>query len=125
MLFPFIIKFIRRSISSFSAQTNSKSPISLFEKILEIATSLESLDFRFKTSPSSVISWTRPIQSSTTLNPVQTENNPYEVKQLFGDRLTINGGFDNVAVLDNPDATEQDIRDSINKTLYEMYPGGG
>lgn len=59
------------------------------------------------------------------LNPVQTENNPYEVKQLFGDRLTINGGFDNVAVLDNPDATEQDIRDSINKTLYEMYPGGG
>ena len=72
-----------------------------------------------------MISWTRPIQSSTTLNPVQTENNPYEVKQLFGDRLTINGGFDNVAVLDNPDATEQDIRDSINKTLYEMYPGGG
>ena len=44
MLFPFIIKFISRSISSFSAQTNSKSPISLFEKILEIATSLDSLD---------------------------------------------------------------------------------
>ena len=27
-----IIKFISRSISSFSAQTNSKSPISLLEK---------------------------------------------------------------------------------------------
>lgn len=59
------------------------------------------------------------------LNPVQMENDPYEVKQLYGDRLTINGGFDNVAVLDNPDATEQQIRDSINNTLHQMYPGGG
>ena len=59
------------------------------------------------------------------LNPVQSENNPYEVKQLYGSKLTINGGFDNVAVLDHPDATEQQIRDSINETLHQMFPGGG
>lgn len=59
------------------------------------------------------------------LNPVQTENDPYEVKRVYGDRLTINGGFDNVRVLDNPDATESEIRDSINDTLQHMAPGGG
>lgn len=58
------------------------------------------------------------------LNPVQVENDPLAVKKKYGNVLTINGGFDNVKVLDNPDATESQIRDSINETLYQLAPGG-
>ena len=58
------------------------------------------------------------------LNPVQIQNNPLEVKQQFGDRLTVCGGFNNQGVLDNPDSTAEQIRDSINETLNTMAPGG-
>ena len=58
------------------------------------------------------------------LNPIQAQNDPVEVKRLYADRLTPCGGFDNVRVLDNPDATDAQIRDSINETLYAMAPGG-
>lgn len=58
------------------------------------------------------------------LNPVQVQNDPVEVKRQFGDRLTVCVGFDNQKVLDNPDATVEQIRDSINQTLYAMAPGG-
>ncbi|MCC8163234.1 MAG: hypothetical protein LIO86_08765, partial [Lachnospiraceae bacterium] len=58
------------------------------------------------------------------LNPVQIQNNPLEVKQQFGDKLTVCGGFDNQGVLDNAYATTQQIRDSINETLNTLAPGG-
>lgn len=58
------------------------------------------------------------------LNPVQIQNDPLIIKKKYGDRLTICGGFDNVNVLDNPDATARQIKDSINKTLYDLAPGG-
>lgn len=58
------------------------------------------------------------------LNPVQISNNPLEVKEKFGDKLTVCGGFDNVNVLDHPSATVQEIKDSINETLHTLAPGG-
>ena len=58
------------------------------------------------------------------LNPVQVSNDPLKVKQQYGDRLTVCGGFDNVNVLDNPSATVQQMKDSINETLYTLAPGG-
>ncbi len=58
------------------------------------------------------------------LNPIQIQNNPLEIKQKYGDRLTVCGGFDNQGVLDHPDSTPEQIRDSINKTLHTMAPGG-
>lgn len=58
------------------------------------------------------------------LNPVQISNNPLEVKQQWGDKLTVCGGFDNQNYLDNPDATDEQIRDSINETLHTLGPGG-
>ena len=59
------------------------------------------------------------------LNPVQVQNDPLQVKKDFGDRLTICGGFDNQRVLDNPEATPEQIRESIFKTINDLQPGGG
>lgn len=58
------------------------------------------------------------------LNPVQVQNNPAQLKAQFGDRLCICGGFDNQGVLDRPDSTENQIKESLIKTLTEMSPGG-
>lgn len=58
------------------------------------------------------------------LNPVQIQNNPLEIKQQFGDRLTVCGGFNNQGVLDNPSSTMDEIKASINETLHTLAPGG-
>lgn len=58
------------------------------------------------------------------LNPVQIQNDPVSLKAEFADSLCICGGFDNQGVLDRVDATEEEIRGSILKTLQAMAPGG-
>ena len=58
------------------------------------------------------------------LNPVQLQNDPKHLKDVFGDRLTLSGGFDNQGCIDRPDATEEEIRASLRKTLEVMAPGG-
>ncbi len=58
------------------------------------------------------------------LNPMQAQNDPVEMKRLYADELTICGGFDNINVLDNADASPEQIKDSVTKTLHEMAPGG-
>jgi hypothetical protein len=58
------------------------------------------------------------------LNPVQIQNNPVKLKEKFGSRLTLCGGFDNQGVLDRLDASEEDIRRSLLKTLQDMSKGG-
>ena len=58
------------------------------------------------------------------LNPVQIQNNPKKLKDMYGDILTLSGGFDNQGCLDRPDATRQEIEDSLRNTLEVMAPGG-
>lgn len=58
------------------------------------------------------------------LNPVQIQNNPVELKKMYKDKLCLCGGFDNQGILDRVDVTEQEIKDSMRKTLEEMSPGG-
>ncbi len=58
------------------------------------------------------------------LNPVQLQNDPLRLKQTYGDRLTIAGGFDNQGCLDRVDATEEELKDSLRATLEAMAPGG-
>lgn len=58
------------------------------------------------------------------LNPLQVQNCPLEIKQEFGDKLTICGGFNNQGLLDTVDVTEKEAKDSMRQTLYEMAPGG-
>lgn len=58
------------------------------------------------------------------LDPVQVQNDPINLKRKFQDRLTLCGGFDNQGVLDRVDASEEEIRRSLMKTLQDMSEGG-
>lgn len=58
------------------------------------------------------------------LNPVQLQNGPKELKEKYGDKLTLAGGFDNQGCLDRPGATKEEIEESLRSTLDIMAPGG-
>ncbi len=58
------------------------------------------------------------------LNPVQLQNNPKKLKDQFGDKLTLSGGFDNQGCIDRPDATPEEVKASLQRTLEVMAPGG-
>ncbi|MCR4843002.1 MAG: hypothetical protein K5840_07060 [Eubacterium sp.] len=57
------------------------------------------------------------------LEPVMVENDPGELLEKYGDKITFMGGLDNRRI-DNPDATEEDIRDEV-RTRMNMYCGKG
>ena len=60
------------------------------------------------------------------INPCQPCNNLAELKQQFGERICFCGGVDSQFVLDNDDATPQDVADEVIKRIYEMsLPNGG
>ena len=59
------------------------------------------------------------------LNPLQLTNDPYELKNQYGDRLCFVGGFDNQGVLDRQGATYQERYEEIMYRIKLMAPGGG
>jgi len=60
------------------------------------------------------------------INPCQPCNGLKELKQRFGELICFCGGVDSQFVLDNDEATPQDVTDEVIKRIYEMsLPNGG
>ena len=58
------------------------------------------------------------------VHPVQVSNNPEELKENYGDKISFCGGFDNVDILDNENCTEEQTRQEVRRVLTELAPGG-
>ena len=58
------------------------------------------------------------------VHPVQVSNNPEELKEKYGDKISFCGGFDNVDILDNENCTEEQTRQEVRRVLTELAPGG-
>lgn len=58
------------------------------------------------------------------VHPVQTCNNPKELKCQYGKQICFCGAFDNVDILDVDTCTEQQTRDEVRRVLTEIAPGG-
>ena len=60
------------------------------------------------------------------INPCQPCNDLKGLKQRFGDRICFFGGVDSQFVLDNDNATPEDVEAEVRKRIYEMsLPNGG
>ena len=60
-----------------------------------------------------------------TWNPAQTSNNLAEIKRKYGNRLVINGGWDIVGELSNPDVSEETVKASVRAAIDKYAAGGG
>ena len=58
-------------------------------------------------------------------DPAQVSNDLVAIKQKFGNKLVICGGFDAAPFLPHMEATEEDCRAAVRKLLNELAPGGG
>jgi uroporphyrinogen decarboxylase len=58
------------------------------------------------------------------LNPLQVQNNPYELKKKYAKELCFVGGFDNQGILDRPGATCEERIKEIRYRIELMAPGG-
>lgn len=58
------------------------------------------------------------------LNPLQIQNDPYELKKKYRKDLCFVGGFDNQGILDRPGATYEERVQEIRKRVEMMAPGG-
>jgi uroporphyrinogen decarboxylase len=58
------------------------------------------------------------------LNPLQVQNNPYELKKKHTKELCFVGGFDNQGILDRPGATYEERIKEIRYRVELMAPGG-
>ena len=54
-------------------------------------------------------------------NPFQVSNDCVGIKRKYGDRLTLNGGWDNVAVLDY---TDEELLEKLEEYTENFVPGG-
>jgi len=59
------------------------------------------------------------------LQPLQYCNEVEEIKKEFGDRILLSGGFNTQGVLERPDATEEEIRQEVRRTLDSLAGIGG
>ncbi|NMA25747.1 MAG: veratrol--corrinoid protein metyltransferase [Clostridiales bacterium] len=58
-------------------------------------------------------------------NPAQTSNDLPAVKKKYGRGLVICGGWDIVGDLQNPDVSEETVKESVYKAIDTYAPGGG
>ena len=58
-------------------------------------------------------------------DPAQNSNDLVGIKQKFGNRLVICGGFDYSPFLHFMDATEEECREAVRSLLNDLAPGGG
>ncbi|MCR3923319.1 MAG: veratrol--corrinoid protein metyltransferase [Firmicutes bacterium] len=58
-------------------------------------------------------------------DPAQVENNLVKVKERFGRKLAINGGFEYKMPLTWPIIDEEDVRETVRDTFKRLAPDGG
>lgn len=58
------------------------------------------------------------------IDPLQISNPIRKLKDKYQERVTFVGGYDTQNVFDRPGVTEEEIRNEVTKTLYELAPGG-
>ncbi|MCL1849305.1 MAG: veratrol--corrinoid protein metyltransferase [Clostridiales bacterium] len=58
-------------------------------------------------------------------DPAQTSNDLVGIKKKFGNKLMICGGFEGKAFLPHMNATEEQVRGAVKKTMDALAPGGG
>ena len=59
------------------------------------------------------------------LNPLQVCNDLPAIKEKYGDKLTLVGGFDSQGYLDNTDISKKEIRSDVKRAYDTLAPGGG
>lgn len=58
-------------------------------------------------------------------DPAQTCNDLKGIKEKYGNRMVIMGGWDSRGRMEAPDVTEEEIRQSVRDTIDAYAPGGG
>ena len=58
-------------------------------------------------------------------NPAQTSNDLQAIKAKYGNSFIICGGWDGGGDLLKPDATEEEVKQSVYRTMDMLAPGGG
>jgi uroporphyrinogen decarboxylase len=58
------------------------------------------------------------------VQPMQHVNGVRELKDIYGGEITFTGGFRALEVLDNPGASEEEMRAEVRRGLNELAPGG-
>ena len=59
------------------------------------------------------------------IQPLQYCNPVAEIKEKYGDKILLSGAINSQGVLEQPNATEEDIRAEIRRAIDEMAVGGG
>ena len=58
------------------------------------------------------------------IDPLQITNPIRKLKDKYQDKVTFVGGYDTQNVFDRPRVAEEEIRNEVRRTLYELAPGG-
>jgi len=58
-------------------------------------------------------------------NPAQTSNDLAAIKNKYGNGLVINGGWDSTAELQDPNASEEAVKQSVRDSIDRYAPEGG
>ena len=58
-------------------------------------------------------------------NPAQPVNDLQAVKKKYGNSLIICGGWDTRGGFERPDVTEEEVKESVYRTIDKLAPGGG
>ena len=59
------------------------------------------------------------------IQPLQYCNEVEDLKELYGDKILLSGGFNTQEVLERPGAAEDEIRMEVRRTLDTLAPQGG
>ena len=59
------------------------------------------------------------------IQPLQYCNDVPELKEKYGKQILLSGGFNTQGVLEQPGATEEEIRAEVRRTIDELAPEGG
>lgn len=59
------------------------------------------------------------------IDPVMPMNDIQAMREIFGHKVGIMGGLDMQNVIDNPSATEEDVRAEVRRCIDSYAPGGG
>lgn len=59
------------------------------------------------------------------IQPLQYCNQVGEIKQEYGDKILLSGGFNTQEVLERPGATEEEIRAEVRRAIDELAVNGG
>ena len=59
------------------------------------------------------------------IQPLQYCNRAEEIKEQFGDRILLSGGFNTQEILERPQATPEEIRQEVRRTIDSLAANGG